>query len=228
MAHDTEAKLRALGQRQQLLPEPHLAYLRELKAGGFEPRVIYDIGACVLHWTNAARALWPEATYVLFDAFTAAEFLYKESGFAYHLGVLSDVDGREVEFYQNDDMPGGNSYYREIGCPIAATLFPPGSGQRRAARTIDALAEERVLPPPDLVKIDTQGSERDILAGAMKTFAGARHMIVEMQHTDYNLGAPKVQETMPFIVDALGWRLVRQIASTPVDADYAFTRPAHA
>ena len=31
----------------------------------------------------------------------------------YHMGVLSDEDSKEVKFYINDTLPGGNSYYKE-------------------------------------------------------------------------------------------------------------------
>jgi hypothetical protein len=65
------------------LPENHFNYLIKLKKEGFEPKVIYDIGSCVLHWTNQAKKLWPDAKYILFDAFAPAEFLYKEYGYDY-------------------------------------------------------------------------------------------------------------------------------------------------
>ena len=99
---------------QQLIPTDHVNYLIKLKNDGFEPKVIYDIGSCVLHWTKIAKKLWPNAKIILFDAFQPAEFLY--SGYDYHIGVLSNVDNNIVKFYQNDYHPGGNSYYREIGC----------------------------------------------------------------------------------------------------------------
>ena len=100
--------------KQPLLPKNHVNYLLNLKRNGFEPKVIYDIGSCVLHWTNIVKKLWPNAKIILFDAFQPAEFLY--SGYDYHIGVLSNVDNNIVKFYQNDYHPGGNSYYREIGC----------------------------------------------------------------------------------------------------------------
>lgn len=204
----------------------HCAYLRQLKAGGFEPQVIYDIGACVLHWTTYARSLWPDARIIVFDAFDRAEFLYRRSGLEYHMGVLSDTDGRVVEFYQSDAQPGGNSYYREIGCgQLSAELFPIGSARTMVASTVDAVAAARGFPAPDLVKIDVQGCELDILLGAVRTFAATRHMIVEMQHTDYNEGAPREECTTPIITGRLGWTLVGQIQVAQADADYAFTRP---
>ena len=76
----------------------------DLKKGGFEPKVIYDIGSCVLYWTHAARKLWPDATYIFFDAFQPAEFLYIEDGSLYNVGALSNADGNVVNFYQNDSL----------------------------------------------------------------------------------------------------------------------------
>ena len=83
---------------QQLIPTDHVNYLIKLKNDGFEPKVIYDIGSCVLHWTKIAKKLWPNAKIILFDAFQPAEFLY--SGYDYHIGVLSNVDNNIVKFYQ--------------------------------------------------------------------------------------------------------------------------------
>ena len=69
--------------------------MKRLKESGFEPKVIYDIGSCVLHWTKVAKELWPEATFILFDAFAEAEFLYE--GYDYHMGALSNEE-KEVNF----------------------------------------------------------------------------------------------------------------------------------
>lgn len=99
MQTDIQQFLQALS-AQSMLPPAQKDYLQQLKHRGFDPKVIYDIGACVLHWTHEAQRLWPDATYVLFDAFEPAQFLYQ--GYLSHDGCLSDVDGRVVRFYQND------------------------------------------------------------------------------------------------------------------------------
>jgi FkbM family methyltransferase len=199
----------------------HLPYLLHLKRQGFEPRVIYDIGSCVAQWTNQAKRVWPDAKYILFDAFEPAEFLY--SGYDYHIGVLSDRDDRVVKFYQNDWMPTGNSYYREVGHANGA-LFPVDSYTEKVAKTLDTVVKQRGFPLPDLVKIDVQGSELDVLQGATHTIAGAQHMIVELQHTNYNDGAPKVDTSLPFI-ENLGWRCVAPLfANNGPDGDYGFVK----
>jgi hypothetical protein len=110
---DTSARLRELGS-QRLIPREHVDYLAQLKASGVEPKVIYDVGACVLHWTNEAQRIWGDAEYVAFEAMDSSEFLFKERGMKYHIGVLSNESGKEVDFYQNDYHPGGNSYYTSM------------------------------------------------------------------------------------------------------------------
>lgn len=217
MSH-TQTHLTALGAKNEL-PAKHERFLWDLKETyAFEPRVVYDIGACVLHWTNRARLVWPEAEFVLFDAFEPAAFLY--TGYKHHVGVLSDTDGRCVTFHQNNIHPTGNSYYREIGGPPTIEWTPLPKTTRR----LDSVAEDRVFPLPDLVKLDVQGSELDILRGAPRILDHARVLIVEMQHTDYNEGAPKVQDTKPWI-EALGFRCIAErFSDNGVDADYAFMR----
>ena len=98
----------------------------------------------VLHWTKAAKEIWPDATFVLFDAFAEAEFLYE--GYQYHMGVLSDEE-KEVDFYQNEYQPGGNSYYREIGSLTPDYHFPKnlyiGQGSQRARVPVTRFYQNR-------------------------------------------------------------------------------------
>ena len=204
---------------QDCLPSNHFNYLVKLKESGFEPKVIYDIGSCVLHWTNKAKLLWPEAKIILFDAFREAEFLY--SNYDYHMGVLCDQDQREVRFYKNVDYPGGNSYYREVGYENGK-LFPKENYTVEIGMTLDTVVKTRQFPLPDLIKIDVQGSEKDILSGGVETLSNATHLICEMQHTNYNDGAPKVSETLPYI-ESLGWTCVApMLQNNGPDADYGF------
>ena len=206
---------------QQLIPTDHVNYLIKLKNDGFEPKVIYDIGSCVLHWTKIAKKLWPNAKIILFDAFQPAEFLY--SGYDYHIGVLSNVDNNIVKFYQNDYHPGGNSYYREIGCRNGF-FFPENKYIEMKSMTLDTIVKERGFPLPDLIKIDVQGAEVDIIKGGLNTINNAKRLIVELQHTEYNQGALQVNESLP-IIEGLGWKCTDPLfQNNGVDGDYGFVR----
>jgi len=205
--------------QKDCLPLNHFNYLKKLKDSGFEPKVIYDIGSCVLHWTKKAKELWPNAHYILFDAFREAEFLYY--GYDYHIGVLCDKDNSELRFYKNVDSPCGNSYYREVGCENGK-YFPIDKFVVENGMTLDTIVKTRGFPLPDLIKIDVQGAEKDIITGGKISLSNATHLICEMQHTNYNDGAPKVAETLPYI-ESLGWECIApMLQNNGPDADYGF------
>ena len=203
------------------IPEDHIAYLHYLKKSGFEPKVIYDVGSSVLHWSTVAKELWPNAEIILFDAFQEVEFLYEN--YKYYIGCLSDVDNKEVKFYQNDYFPGGNSYYREIGCDNGK-YFPLDKYKIMKTATLDRIVKEKKFPLPDFVKIDVQGAELDILKGGIETIGNAKRLIVELQHTEYNEGAKLVNESLP-IIETMGWKCDNPLfQNNGSDGDYSFIR----
>jgi FkbM family methyltransferase len=208
--------------KDRVLDDTHVNHLRKLKQNGFQPRVIYDIGACVTEWACAAKNIWPDATVYCFEAYDPLECVLRNSGFPYYMVVLGNEDDKEVKFYQNTTWITGNSYYREIGSP--GNFFSPSSFVVKHMRRLDTLRNEYVIPFPDLIKIDVQGAERDVLDGGSETIRYAKHMVVEMQHTVYNEGAPMVSETLPWI-EGLGWRCTEPLFhTTGFDGDYGFTR----
>lgn len=203
-----------------LIPHDHVHYLQQLKSSGFEPKVIYDIGACVLNWYNEAKKLWPDATFIEFDAFESAEFLYKEKGVRYYIGPLSNEDNREVKFYVNEMWPGGNSYYKEKGDKI----FKEDSYKLYKTSKLDTIVEKYNIPKPDFIKIDVQGAEKDVIEGATNTIKHAQRMVIEMQHEEYNEKAPNVTKTLPYI-ESLGWKCVAPLfCNNGPDGDYGFQR----
>jgi FkbM family methyltransferase len=208
------ARLRELASRDDQ-PKDHVDYLKQMN---IQPKVIYDIGACVMHWTKEARKIWPESKIVLFDAMNHAEFLYKESGLDYYCdGPVGDFT-RWVEFYENSMDPAGNSVYKEN-----TDFFTEDNKVHKKMRSLDDIVEERGYPLPDLIKIDVQGAEFLVLAGAEKTLQNCKDIIIEMQHEEYNLGAPKMPEVTKYL-NEIGYELVSEIHICNVDGDYHFTR----
>lgn len=193
--------------------------LDDLKRSGFEPSVVYDIGACVGQWTKLSRTFWPDATYVLFDAYEPAAFLYGDH--ERFVGVLGARDNDVVRFYQSDVHVTGNSRYNERN----DDAFPESGHVLRSTRSLDSVVRGYGFPKPDLVKIDVHGSEADVLAGATETLASAKALVVEMQSVRYNRGAPLVGETKPKIEEG-GWNLFGVYDDNGIDADYVFVRDA--
>jgi len=218
---------------QPLLPEDHVKYLNTLEENeGISARyknkpVIYDIGSCVLHWTNRAKEVWPDGKFVLFEAVDEVEFLY--SGYDYSLGVLTDEDNKSLTFNQSLEHPGGNSYYNEnvVLSPMAAEIWTEENRVEKIGMSLDTIISKNNFPLPNIIKMDVQGAELDILKGAKKAIQHADYLILELQHVDYNVGAPKEKDVIKF-VESVGFEILEKEFSKSVlgvDSDWCFYRP---
>lgn len=206
------------------IPEQHKQLLLDMKYKyNFEPKIIYDIGSSVLHWSQIARFVFPKSNIYLFDGFEPAKILYHSMPLdisGYHIGLLSDEDGKDIKFFQNDFFPGGNSKYKEVQ-QSDINFFPDENFLIKKSYKLDTVVHDHFWQYPDLIKIDVQGSEMDILKGAIKTISNVKFLIIEMQHTNYNDGAPKYDETHEFL-KCLGFRQVSKFCDNGPDADYLY------
>lgn len=206
---------------QRHLPGEHKQYLMDLSKE-IQPKVIYDIGSNLVHWTHEAEHAWPNAKYVLFDGMEELGFLYREKkDVDYAIAVLSHTDDEEVTFFQNPLAPAGNSLYHEN--PELSPAAEGFTAVTKRTKTLDTVVREMGFPLPDLIKIDVQGAEIDILVGAKNTLQSCRDIIVEMQHDEYNVGAPSKQEVTEYL-EGLGFKLVNNICKQKHDGDYHFRR----
>ena len=216
---------------QPLLPEDHVKYLWDMRYNQFiEPKVIYDIGACVLHWTNRAKEVWPRAKIIPIEAMEDVAELYADQGIdRWVAGCLLSDKEEEVEFYENLEHPGGNSLYKENNqlSPLADQLFPEEKKVKRKTETLDNIVWSMNLPKPDMIKMDIQGAELAALKGATETLKTVNHLILELQHLDYNFGAPKAEEVIEYL-KTIGFEMVGNGmfcgSELGVDGDYHFIR----
>lgn len=204
------------------IPQAHKDFLRRLRDEAlFIPRVVYDLGACLLHWTKEATQIWPSAAFYCVDGFAEAKPLWDEARIDSSVSVLSDTE-KEVLFYVNTRMPGGNSYYRECGPVNSSLVFPDSSARKVHTTTLDRLRKEKGWPFPDLVKLDVQGAELDIYRGGKETLCRCKFLILELQHKRYNQGAPLAHEVIHELAKD-GWELYAPLFTvSEYDGDYCF------
>ena len=200
---------------RDLLPVEHANYLKTM---GITPTVIYDIGACVLHWTRKAKEVWPNAQYYLFDANDQVEPIMKASGHPYWIDLLTDVDGKELTYYKKTDNLGGNSYYKEN-----TEHYSESDGIPMVGWTLDGIASDNRWPLPDLIKIDVQGAEIDILKGATNCLIQCNDIILEAQHVEYNIGAPTDTNVFKFM-ETIGFELVSRIVYNGIKSTLHFRK----
>jgi FkbM family methyltransferase len=210
------------------IPQDHIDYLKTIQ---YTPSVAYDIGSSVLHWTKEAKKIWPNTRYINFEAVEQVDEFYKEMKVEYAIGVFSDENNNEVTFYCNPICLGGNSYYKENEkySSAAKEIYSKEFEESRHTTTIDSTVNIFNFPLPDLVKIDVQGAELDILKGMTNTLKSVKHLIIELQHVEYNIGAKQANESIPFI-ESLGFKLVptntgdKYFCGNGPDADYHFIK----
>ena len=206
-------------QNKDLLPLNHCTFLEKLyNEYNFVPEICYDIGAAVLHWTRHAERIWPNTKIYLFDGFSPLEICY--DSYDYTIAVLSDLDNKQVKYYQNDYYFAGNSYYKEKTNNII--IFPENNYLIKYTRSLDSIVKEKNYKLPDLIKIDVQGAELDIIKGAEETLKHAKYLLVELQDIEYNEGAPLAHITIEYL-KSIGWICIAEkFSDNGPDADYCF------
>jgi len=96
-----------------------------------------------------------------------------------------------VDFYEKGSA--GDSYYKEY-----TSHYEHIKPTKKRSITLDALLVAEKLPMPDFIKLDTQGSEIDILRGGEKTLQHVSLLYIECPLIKYNEGAPVLDEYLDY------------------------------
>ena len=152
-------------------------------------QVIYDIGANNGDWTKENIQNFPGSQFFMFEGNPLQKT--PELPYRFFNILLSDKDGREVLFHSLEaNRHTGDSYYKE------KTIFYSTGHEtfKLESRSLDSFIAERKIALPDLIKIDTQGSEVDIFKGAQKALNNCKLVLTEVPIIEYNQGAPKLHQ----------------------------------
>jgi FkbM family methyltransferase len=172
--------------------------LNNLKAQGFSPRFILDIGGYRGDWSREAAAIFSEARILIVEANPQQEAdlvaAVRELGprAEYTLQLLGPQIRDDVTFYQ---VTSGSSVLQE------RTSFPTTAIQL-SMDTLDHLLEKRPWSSPLLLKLDVQGFELEILKGGVQALDASEVVVVETSVLEYNRGAPLLDEVVSFMKHA--------------------------
>ena len=119
------------------------------------------------------------------------------NGDSYLIAALGDEE-REVNFYTRSDKPQteGNSYYKEHNYWDIPQLVQK---TKVNLQKLDNIFEDDAVF--ELIKIDTQGSELDIMRGGKELASKASAIVLEVAYIEYNEGAPNVKEITDYMND---------------------------
>ena len=155
--------------------------LLNLIKNGVAINIIYDIGAFRGEWSNYLdKTSLKGKEFFLFEANEENERYLKKLNYKYFIGVLSDKE-KNVNFYSQ--VSTGDSYFVEQTSVYKNNCIP----NIKRTSTIDDVIKDNNLPLPNLIKIDTQGSELEILQGAKKSVSNCSLIYLECPIIEYNL-----------------------------------------
>ena len=174
------------------------------------PKDVLDIGAHTGQFYKWAKSAWPYCNVFMIEAHPLHQNtllnLTANTKDEYMISALGDKE-REVTFYTRSDKPHteGNSYYKEANYWDIPQLVQEETVTLK--KLDDLFDEEKVF---DLVKMDTQGSELDILKGGKKLITKATAVILEVAYIEYNLGAPTSDEVIKHM-NSIGFEEIMSI-----------------
>lgn len=168
--------------------------LKEIKEKKIEIKYVYDIGAYKGEWSNFYKQTsLGESIFYLFEANESHRKDLEKNNFNFFIEVLSDKI-KTVDFYNNNNSTG-DSYFKE-NTGNHEGLTP----QKKTTTTLNKLVDENNLSLPDLIKIDTQGSEIDILKGADKVLKNCKLLYLECPiSANFNENNFKISDYISFV-----------------------------
>ena len=175
-----------------VLPNNLNDVIKKLFSHGYQINSVFDIGAHKGTWTTQYEKLLPNAQFSLFEAnpnlLRPPKLAKKHKWFNV---VLSDPETKEVEFYSIRGT--GDSYYKE-----QTHAYNNCTPQKLQTTTLDQLARDHSLIYPQLIKLDTQGSELDILRGAESIINHVDIIVTEAAVLSYNRGSPSFDDYIKY------------------------------
>lgn len=160
-------------------------FLYKSKKQKINYKVIYDIGAHKGEFSKLIKKHYRKSKIHLFEPNTYHNKALLKYGKVHNI-VLWKENGNK-DFYSIGES--GDSLYREV-----TGVYDNVAPKWVPVLSLDKYVKDNDLEYPDLIKLDTQGSELDILAGGLECLSKALVVIIECPILRYNFNAPSVDD----------------------------------
>lgn len=182
------------------------------------PMVVLDIGACRGQWCKEFKRLY---TNTLVHQFEANPDMKDKLSGVYDIVLLGKENKCNIPFYKGGDDTGNSIYVEQSkyyqNCEvISLDMF-----------TLDTVLQDK-YQKIDLIKLDTQGSELDILRGAEKTVSKTDLILLEVSFQQYNKDSPLASDVFNYM-SSIGFQAIdilekHYFSNIFIQADILFAR----
>jgi FkbM family methyltransferase len=188
--------------------------VKGLAAEGLAFATVVDVGANVGQFSRAALARWPDASVIAFEPLPEAADTLRHS--------LAGFPGVEVHAIAVGDQDAAVTFHPHTYSLSSSALPMLDEARERyhwaeerppievAERRLDSVLGDRRLAGPTLLKLDVQGYELKVLAGAGAVLDQVDAIVLEQSFERFYQGQPLFTETNRFL-ESTGWRLARPL-----------------
>jgi FkbM family methyltransferase len=168
----------------------------------FHPGKILDIGANVGQFHSMCKSLFPSSYVFSIEASNECESYLKQITEHYYIGLLARRE-EDYTFYSVKGHPTstGNSIYKELTEHYSDSKLDILT--KKGVKLDNLFGDDIEF---DLIKIDTQGSELDVISGGSRICSKAKGIILEVSLTQYNEDAPLYDDIISFM-DNFGFKV---------------------
>jgi len=206
----------AVVRRSRLDRSTHIGMLAHLSGLGLKPSTVFDIGAARGEWAVLSSGFFPDANYLLVEPLTeftgALTRAQAKMSRATVIQAAAAASSGPRPLNVHSDLVGSSLLHESEG--------PGTDGVVRIVRgvPIDDLAFENAAGPPYLFKIDVQGAELEVLAGATRVLADTQALVLEVSLLPFFVDGPSLSDVVCAMA-SLGFSVYDVIGHTyrPVD-----------
>ena len=190
--------------------------LVQLAGNGFQPDVIYDIGASTGEWARMAAKIWPRAKIYGFEPNAADQPALEQTtrglpNFTFHRCFLGSKQ-KTVTFQSAG-----------VGTSVLAPHNESAATEQAPMMVLDRLIADGTLPAPDLMKLDVQGYELEVLNGAAEALKHSQAVLLEVSFLNFYSGWPLADEVIEFMKkEGFAWYDILGCLRRPMDDALGF------
>lgn len=191
LLNSAKRKLRSILARRLQVPEIPVALAR-LKKQGFEPRLIFDVGAYRGDFARECLANWPTSKIACFEPQAHMQTELE--------GLPTDRVSIFRTLLGSSEKQGVHLHCAETASSVLSEHYNKHPIVSVAQTSIDIIIEKFYDGvAPDFIKADVQGYELEVLRGATKTLKNVSLLLLEINLIEIHQNVPLLHTVVEFL-----------------------------